>query len=257
MNFAEISALDIFGLSYSWLGSLVALAGSILVVVVAKFALLKIPAFAQTKTHNHEQNRTKYRNKKGYKDTVKVSQKTALLTNLAFFVFILPFIVTFEAQPVWKILLDVFLILMVYDFFYYLMHRFLFHGPTWFKQVHGVHHKARSITSLDALLLHPMEAFLGVTLFALTTLGLFFVVGPYHVVTIIITTVIYTQLNSLNHVHVDLPYFPFKTINWITDMHAVHHIDMQRGNFATITLLFDKLFGTLDYTGLDKAKEQK
>lgn len=39
MNFAEISALDIFGLSYSWLGSLVALAGSILVVVVAKFVL--------------------------------------------------------------------------------------------------------------------------------------------------------------------------------------------------------------------------
>ena len=43
-----------------------------------------------------------------------------------------------------------------------------------------------------------------------------------------------------------LPYFPFKTIDYVTSIHAAHHIDMTRGNYATLTMLYDWLFGTLE-----------
>jgi sterol desaturase/sphingolipid hydroxylase (fatty acid hydroxylase superfamily) len=65
----------------------------------------------------------------------------------------------------------------------------------------------------------------------------------------VLTLVIYTQLNQFNHVHVQLNRFPYKTLNWIADMHAAHHIDMYRGNYATITLLFDWLGRTFDNGG--------
>ena len=43
-----------------------------------------------------------------------------------------------------------------------------------------------------------------------------------------------------------LPYFPFRTLSWITAKHHVHHENMHKGNYATITLFYDKLFGTFD-----------
>ena len=136
---------------------------------------------------------------------------------------------------------------MVYDFFYYLMHRFLFHGTGYFKRVHGVHHQARNPTSIDSLLLHPMEAFLGVALFMVTLVALGLITqGPFHVITLIISMTIYTQINQLNHVKMDLKGLPFGPFTWIADKHHIHHIDMSHGNYATITLLFDKLFGTYE-----------
>lgn len=234
-------------LVYNWQASAVVLVVSILAVAVGKFLLLKIPAFAQTKAYNHDENRSKYKTKRNYPDRIKSSQKVALITNLVFFIGVVPFIATFKPQPLWQALLDIFLILMVYDFFYYLMHRFLFHGKGYFRQVHAVHHQARSPTSLDSLLLHPMEAFLGIALFMVVTATIALLKGEaFHVATLISTVVIYTQINTINHVHTELDRFPYKTLNWITHKHAVHHIDMHKGNYATITLLFDKLFGTLD-----------
>jgi sterol desaturase/sphingolipid hydroxylase (fatty acid hydroxylase superfamily) len=57
---------------------------------------------------------------------------------------------------------------------------------------------------------------------------------------------IFTQINTLNHTYVNLPRFPFKTVDWITSIHAAHHVNMNCGNFATLTMLYDWLFGTLE-----------
>ncbi|HEY9035486.1 MAG TPA: sterol desaturase family protein [Pseudomonadales bacterium] len=232
---------------YDWQASLFVLAVVFATVAAARFVLFRIPAFARTKASNAEANRDKFRNKKGYAGRIKSSQMVSLITNLVFFIAVVPFITTFEAQSVGKVLLDLFIILMVYDFFYYLMHRFLFHGQGYFRRVHAVHHQARNPTSLDALLLHPMEAVLGIVLFMVVTTGLALIAQePLHVATMIIAVIIYTQINTFNHVHTDLDYFPFRLLNWISHKHAIHHIDMHKGNYATITLLFDKMFGTLD-----------
>ena len=59
------------------------------------------------------------------------------------FILVLPFCLTIQPQPWWKIPLDIFVILMFYDFVYYLSHRFLFHnggfadGPLmWMHAIH-------------------------------------------------------------------------------------------------------------------------
>ena len=61
-----------------------------------------------------------------------------------------------------------------------------------------------------------------------------------------VATLIFTQLNTLNHSYVNLPYFPFKAIDHITSIHAAHHVNMSRGNYATLTMIYDWMFGTLE-----------
>ena len=232
---------------YNWQASLAILVIVVATVAIGRFLLFKIPAFKQTLAFNKEENKTKYRNKKKYPHRIKSTQQVSLITNLVFFVAILPFIATFEAQPVWTILLNCVLILMVYDFFYYMTHRFVFHGQGYFRRVHAVHHQARKPTSIDSMLMDPMEAFIGIALFIVVCAAISIGMGePLNIATYVITIVIYTQINQLNHVHVELDRSPYKTLNWIANKHAIHHIDMHKGNYATITLLFDRMFGTLD-----------
>ncbi len=231
--------------NYNWLGSLAALAGSVVLIKASKFFLFKIAALDKMRGINREKDRVKWKKPK-YPPIVKATQKVGLASNVVFFVLILPFCVTLEAQPVWKILLDIFVILMFYDFFYYLAHRFWFHGQGKMRQIHAVHHQARNPTYLDAHYVHPLETFIGLALYLVSIAVLAPVLGPYNVVTIILTFVIYTQINIINHTFVDLDYFPFKTLTWITRKHHVHHENMHKGNYATITLFYDRIFGTLD-----------
>ena len=61
-----------------------------------------------------------------------------------------------------------------------------------------------------------------------------------------VATLVFTQVNTLNHTYVNLPRFPFKTVDRITSLHAAHHVNMQQGNYATLTMLYDWAFGTLE-----------
>ena len=235
-------------MSYNWQASLTILVLSVGLIALGRTLLFKIPVYAKTFSYNRQQNRIKIKTAK-YPGRIKTSHIVAFLTYLTFVIAILPFIASFDAQPIWKILLNVVVILMVYDFFYYLMHRFLFHGQGYFRQVHAVHHQARktNLTSLDALLLHPWEAFLGNALYIVVTAVFCLVTQePLHVATLIISILVYTQLNQINHVHFEENVFPQSLLKWIGDKHSLHHIDMHHGNFSTITLLFDKMFGTYE-----------
>lgn len=234
---------------YNWLASLVTLVASLAIAALARVVLFRIPALKQARAHDHAENRRKIRGKPDrYKGRMKSSQLISLITNVVFFVGILPFFVTFEGQSVATIGLHIFLILMVYDFFYYLTHRFLFHGQGYFRKVHAVHHQARTrVSSVDSFLLHPWEVFIGIALFFAVTAALGLVLQTsFHVSTIIITTLVYTQLNQINHARIDLDKAPWKTLRWIALSHDAHHINMHKGNYATITLLYDYLFGTLE-----------
>jgi sterol desaturase/sphingolipid hydroxylase (fatty acid hydroxylase superfamily) len=235
-------------MSYNWQASLTTLVLTVALVALGRFLLFKVPAFARTRDHNRQANRLKIKTPK-YPGRLSSSHKVAFFTYLVFVIAILPFIATFASQPLWKIIGNVVVILMVYDFFYYLMHRFLFHGQGYFRQVHAVHHQARktNLTSIDALLLHPWEAFLGNALYIVVTAVFCLVTGQaLHVASLVISILIYTQLNQINHVHFEQKAFPQKLLHWIGDKHSLHHIDMHHGNFSTITLLFDKMFGTYE-----------
>ncbi|WP_116365920.1 sterol desaturase family protein [Parahaliea mediterranea] len=230
---------------YHWQAALVVLAGVVLITKAGQWLAFKVPALQRMRELNRIEDSKKKALPK-YPPMMKASRNIGAITNLAFFLLILPFCVSFQFEGITWMLLDVVIILMVYDFFYYLCHRFWFHGNGWMRRVHAVHHQARQPTHIDAYYVHPFETFVGIALYLGSLALLAALLGPFHVATVIATYVIFTQLNIINHTFVELPYFPFRSLSWITAKHHVHHENMHRGNYATITLLYDKLFGTLD-----------
>jgi len=237
-------------LSYLWehyniLGSLAAMALIAGITIAGKWLLFKHPELAEMRRINKEEDKKRWKKEK-YPPMVRASQRVGKYCNIVFFFLLLPFCITFEAQPWWQVLLDIFVILMVYDFFYYCAHRFWFHGNGPMRQVHAVHHQARDPSYLDAHYVHPLETFVGLGGYMATIVVLAPLMGPFHLVTIVLTFLIFFQINQLNHVYFKLPHFPFNTVNWIVAKHHVHHENMHKGNYATITLFYDKIFGTLD-----------
>ena len=241
-----MSAVDIV---YNWQAAGVAVLVAVATIVLGKAILFRIPAIRETVANDERENQRKISGKeKYYRKRLKSSRQIGIGFNLVFVVAVLPFIVTLQIQPFWQVALHIFFILMIYDLLYYSMHRFIFHKQKYFKKMHGVHHMARSrVSSTDSYLLHPLEIFLGIALYYVVTLAFFLVLGePLHALTLAFGFVVYSQLNIINHGRIDLNTFPWKTLNWIAMKHDAHHLSMNHGNYATITLLFDWMFGTLE-----------
>ncbi len=236
-------------LHYDWQASLLTLVIIFAAGAILKYLVLLIPALKQSQMQDSAENERKLTQRAPlYSPRVKPAQQVGMATYLFSHIFILPFLVTMAPQPLWRIALDVFLILMVYDLVYYVVHRYYFHGTGYLRQVHAVHHQARSrVSSIDSHLLHPMEVLIGIGLYYLTIVFLGLLgMAPFSVASIVVSSVIYVQLNTFNHCRFDLDRFPYRLLNWIAMKHDAHHLDMRHGNYATITLLYDKLFGTYE-----------
>ena len=234
---------------YQWQLSLFALVAILAVHLVGRFVVGLIPALKETGELN-KAAAEKQMAKSYYPAIQNRSKLWGLITQLAIFIFILPFCITLESQPWWRILLDVVIILMVYDFFYYLTHRFLFHnngflgGPlVW---VHAVHHQQKNPCRKDSNYLHPIETSMGLALYGGCIGALALLMGPFHLVTIIITWVAFSEINQHNHDLMEVDHPPYKYLKYMSYMHHVHHSKFTSGNYATISLLYDWLFGTYD-----------
>ena len=230
---------------YDWKAALAFLASLTVVTVVGKYLVFQIPALREMRKLNYAADREKLLHKR-YRAAVKINNRAGLVTNLLFLIVVLPFCLTLDSRPLWRHAVDVFVVLIVYDFFYYLTHRFVFHGKLLRKQ-HAVHHQARTPTYMDALYVHPLETVIGLTLFYGTVPLIALLEGaPLNAFSMAFAALVFTQLNSINHTFVNLSYFPFKMLSNITWVHAAHHVDMEQGNYATLTMLFDRIFGTYE-----------
>jgi sterol desaturase/sphingolipid hydroxylase (fatty acid hydroxylase superfamily) len=147
-----------------------------------------------------------------------------------------------EAASPWRMLLEGVGILITYDFAYYLVHRYPFHQWRLLRRVHAVHHTVRYPTAYDSLYMHPLENAIGLVLLMLCTL----LVGPVNIYSFAGVFLVYSVLNILNHAGLDLLFCPFRTITHLSRKHDRHHVSMRSGNFASITPLFDLLFGTAE-----------
>lgn len=234
---------------YEWKLSLIALVSIIAVQVLGGKLLTLVPSFAEAAKMNRAVYQEKMQ-KESYAKNQRWNMKWGLFDQLVIFGLILPFCITAAPQPWWRVLTDCFVILMVYDFFYYLVHRFLFHdegfmgGPlVW---VHAWHHRQHNPCRRDSSFIHPIEVAMGLGLYAGVTWALSRFMGDFHVVTIIFTWIVFSEINQHNHDRW-LPRFGFKYLNTMSVMHHNHHSRFIGGNFATISLLYDWLFGTLDH----------
>jgi len=246
----NLSFLDQLPLGYELPQSL--MAGGIVVVIqaLAKFAFRLVPTFERSRRLNNEVHEAKLR-KPNYVKVQRKSQAWGIFFLAVIFGLILPLSITGDGQVWWKVLLNSFIILMFYDFFYYLTHRFLFHdggfmgGPLLW--VHAVHHRQHNPCRQDSGFLHPIENGMGMGLYAASIFMLSQFLGRFDIATIVITWIAFTQINLHNHDLWDNEKFPFRYLAYMTTMHHNHHARFTGGNFATISLLYDWLFGTMDH----------
>jgi sterol desaturase/sphingolipid hydroxylase (fatty acid hydroxylase superfamily) len=248
MASAQLAA---FAQSYHWQLSL--LAGAAIIAATLGGRVFRfVPAFAAS----HELNTATLRKRMeraGYADNQRWNRKWGAVYIVAIFALIVPFCLDAGVHPWWRILRDSVVILFVYDFFYYLMHRFVFHdsgflgGPlVW---MHAVHHRQHNPCRTDSSYIHPLESALGLGLFVTTIFALSFPLGRFDVVTFAFTWVAFTQINLHNHTLWETDRFPFRYMRYLSKMHHNHHARFNGGNFATISLLYDWMFGTLDNGG--------
>lgn len=142
-------------------------------------------------------------------------------------------------SSLWSILAEALLVLLVYDFAYYFLHR-LMHVKKLMRWVHGVHHRARNPSALESFYLHPAELFAGLFLLFAAT----YVVGPVHVHAFAIAFFVYSTLNILVHSGLDTRKPWLAPIDFLARKHHVHHQDDFAKNYSSLTPLPDLLFGT-------------
>lgn len=231
--------------SYDWKAALVFLATLVALTLVGRFLAFRVPALARMRELNHEADAKKLARKR-VREAVAASNRAGLATNVFFVVAVLPFCLSLAPRALWRHALDVVAVLLVFDFFYYLTHRFLFHGKA-LRRVHALHHEARTPTYIDALYVHPLETAIRLALFFGSIPLVAAATGaPLGAASMAVATLLFTQLNTINHTFVNLPDFPFRWLSRITWVHAAHHVDMNRGNYATLTMLYDRIFGTYE-----------
>lgn len=132
---------------------------------------------------------------------------------------------------------DPVLVLLLYDFGYYWLHRLL-HRRTIMKRIHWVHHMNLHPTAVDSLYLHPVEmvAGLGVLLVSIAT------VGPLDIGAFLAVVLAHSIINILHHTNLRLPYRLAWLANHWAASHDAHH--SQGGNYGVITPIWDWIFGT-------------
>lgn len=232
-------------MTFDWVAGLAFFATLSASTAIGRFLVFKVPVLREMREMNFEVDKSK-QERPSYREAVRVNNKAGGLQALGFYALIMPFCVSLEALPFWRYVVDIVAVLMIYDFSYYLTHRFLLHGKP-LRKIHALHHQSRTPTYMDALFVHPVETLIGQGLFQLSIPLVAIVSGaPLNVFAMVVATQIFIQAGTLNHVWVDLPRFPFKWLQFVTTGHAAHHVDMNQGNYCQVTLLFDWLFGTYE-----------
>ena len=230
--------------------SLITLAGIFLIPLVTRRLFNLIPAFAAADKLNSDTLAAKMQ-KPAYAANQNWNRKWSLLFLVIIFAGIVPFALTPQMPVWWKLLRDCVVILMVYDLFYYLTHRFTFHQSEWFDGpltwMHAIHHRQHNPCRWDSSYIHPLEVALGLGLYVATIFGLSFVLGNFSVPTVVVTWIAFSHINLHNHDLWETDRFPFKYWHYSAEMHHHHHARFTGGNYATITLLYDWMFGTMDY----------
>jgi len=170
--------------------------------------------------------------------TINSVLSTALVFGLCFLLHSVLFVDIEQSAS--QILLQTTLILALYDLGYYFLHRFAFHEWTVGRRWHGVHHRIRTPYVTDSLFIHPMETICGLMLF----FGCVALVGPVSVYAFGFAFFVYSAWNLFIHSAFHLPFFPFRALSSLVTNHDLHHRSMKAGYYASLTPLYDLLFGT-------------
>jgi sterol desaturase/sphingolipid hydroxylase (fatty acid hydroxylase superfamily) len=129
-------------------------------------------------------------------------------------------------------------VLLLYDFMYYFLHRFMHHRRV-MDHVHRIHHMVRFPTARESSFLHPAETFAGIALLLLAVVLL----GPISGTSFLVVYAIHSIANIIVHGNLVLPHPVFRLTNFWAAKHDIHHHRMTH-NYASLFPFWDQAFGT-------------
>lgn len=152
--------------------------------------------------------------------------------------------ITLRNKPGWNVVLDVGVMLLAMDFGMYVLHRVAHHRLI-YPLVHRFHHRHEMTNPYSLFMLHPLEVlgFSGLMIIFLVA----YPISPPAMFTYLILNVVF---GTIGHSGVE-PFPPVtKTIPVLrligtSTFHAEHH-EHKTYNFGFYTLIWDRLFRTLD-----------
>jgi sterol desaturase/sphingolipid hydroxylase (fatty acid hydroxylase superfamily) len=132
--------------------------------------------------------------------------------------------------------------LVGFDLLWYAYHRSA-HASARLWRVHGVHHAPSQLYALMHLVLHPFDGLASRFLVATIAFRLTGVKPD----AIFIAVVILSLQQMISHVNADLRVGPLNYVLIGTETHRYHHGAKERGNYGSVTPLWDIVFGTFIY----------
>ncbi len=140
---------------------------------------------------------------------------------------------------------------LVYDFFFYWMHRIAHTvDPMW--RLHAAHHSADKVNYLNSNRIHPLDMIIRriVPLVALLALGIsekaFIFVG-----------VLINILGPVSHFNINLKHGYLNYLIGTNEVHVWHHsVKLEEAKNYGITMLWDHLFGTFYYPSDRRAPDR-
>jgi sterol desaturase/sphingolipid hydroxylase (fatty acid hydroxylase superfamily) len=171
--------------------------------------------------------------------SIAVSSVLSLVMVFGLTYLIYPYTFHTNPTPAWRVVVEVLVILLVYDFAYYWLHRVM-HIKRLMPLVHGVHHKVLNPTAMESFYLHPLEMFAGLALLMVCT----WLVGPVHGYAFAAVFFIHSSLNIVVHSGLSSGHWLLAPVDHLTRKHHVHHMENAQKNYASLTPLWDMLFGT-------------
>jgi len=150
----------------------------------------------------------------------------------------------FGRHGVWWEFAALLILFFGHDAYFYAAHR-LMHAPALYERVHKIHHLSTNPTPLSSFSFHPTEAF--IELAGVIVLVCLVPISAPMVVAFSLISVIY---NVIGHLGVEiyprwwLTHPVFGLLNSAT-VHNHHHRTF-RGNYGLYTLIWDRVFGTIN-----------
>lgn len=143
-----------------------------------------------------------------------------------------------KGEPLW---IQAIVLLLVIDFFFYVMHRCK-HRFHWWWRLHETHHSSVEMDWLSSVRFHPLEKLIDRTVYLFPLLFL----GPSDQA-ILIWASVDVFLAMLNHSNLRWRIGPFIYIFVGPEMHLWHHVrnpEIRECNYGNNFSIFDWMFGT-------------
>lgn len=163
---------------------------------------------------------------------------------LLFFLFYKNDVLHIKKDFNYTVMSDFFILFLGLDLLFYLLHR-LMHGTFLFSSIHSLHHSEKSSFPLYFFVRHPFESFFAALI--LFTVIWFYPVNLY---SLLFYLLFFTFFGIIRHLNAEI--FPLwwqkvPLINLlVTSTFHILHDEKLNVNFGCCTILWDKLFGTLD-----------